>query len=201
MHINTHVAIGIILSLLYYKFIDNFLFNTILIFCICFLIDFDFMLSKYVKTKNHRILPTHGLFIYFLFILIFYIISLFGFYIPIILFIGIAGISHVLIDCIDWGIGLLSPFSNKIFFGILPKPPESIINEQSLRKRQCWFTTTYYKSKLLLIIDIIIFIISIISLIYLNILFWWYYLIYFFFLTIHLLEYYKCIKYKQNKLS
>jgi len=191
LHINTHVAIGSILSLIYSYFIDSFTVNIIVIFCISFLIDFDFVFSRYAKNRNHRVLPTHGIIIYLIILPI-------GIFLPVFYFISIAGVVHVLIDCLDWGVGILSPFSKKIYFGRLPKPPETVINEESLRKRQCWFTTTYYNSKFLLFLEILFMIFAIFTIFFIDIAYWWFLLIYFFFLGIHLYSLYNCKKQKDK---
>jgi len=185
LHINTHIALGIIITLLYSYLLNPIYIEVFIVFCFSFLIDFDFILSKYAKNRNHRVLPTHGIMIYLFLIP-------FGFLLPIFFFLSVAGVVHVFIDCIDWGTAILSPFSKKIYFGILPKPPENIISEKSLNKRQCWFTLTYYKSKILMSIEIIIFIISIISIILINLFYWWFLIFYFLFLFIHLFSFYKC---------
>ncbi|MBD3229254.1 MAG: hypothetical protein GF329_13810 [Candidatus Lokiarchaeota archaeon] len=191
MHINTHVAIGIILSLLYYYFIYPIFIQVISIFFFSFIIDFDFLFSRYAVNRNHRVLPTHGIILYI-------ILFLFGFLHPLFFFLGFAGISHVLIDSIDWGVGILSPFTKKIYFGYLPRPPEEVIDENRLRNKQCWFTLTYYNSKLLIIIDIIITTLAIIAIFLINISYWWYLLVYSFFLFVHLYSYYQCKKQKDK---
>ena len=189
LHINTHIATGIILSMFYSFFINNDILSIIIICCFSFLIDFDFIFSKYAKNRNHRILPTHGITLYL-------IILPFGIFNSIFYFVGLAGIFHVLMDCIDWGVGLFSPISKKIYFGILPKPPENIINEESIRKRQCWFTLTYYNSKILLIVEVLVLILSIFLVIYVNFSFWWFYILYSLFLMVHLYSFYRCKKAK-----
>ena len=191
MHINTHVALGIILSLIYSYFISQIFINVIAIFSMSFLIDFDFLFSKYAKNRNHRVLPTHGIIIYL-------ILLPFGVFFPIFSFLGLAGLIHILIDCLDWGVGIFSPFSKKIYFGILPKPSKEIINDDSLRRRQCWFISTYYKSKILMFVDILIIGISIILLFLINVWYWWYYLIYSFFLALHITSYFRCKKQKDK---
>ncbi|TFF90623.1 MAG: hypothetical protein EU548_02050 [Promethearchaeota archaeon] len=192
MHINTHVAVGIIFSLLYSYFINPIFIQVISIFFFSFMIDFDFIFSKYAVNRNHRVLPTHGIILYL-------IIFFFGFLHQVFFFLGLAGISHIFIDSIDWGVGILSPFSKKIYFGHLPKPPKEVIDENELRNKQCWFTLTYYNSKLLIIIDIIITVSAVITIIFIDMSYLWYILIYVFFLVIHLYSFYKCKKQKDKK--
>jgi hypothetical protein len=171
--------------------VNSFILEVLAIFCFSFFIDFDFLFSKYAENRNHRVLPTHG-------IILHAIIFLFGFLHPVFFFLGLVGMIHVGIDSIDWGVGILSPFSKKIYFGHLPKPPEKVIDKNSLRNRQCWFTLTYYNSKLLIIIDIIITISAIIMIFVINVAYWWYLLIYFFFFFIHMYSYYQCKKQKDK---
>jgi len=187
VHINTHVSVGIILSMIYYLFIRPTPFEVILLFCFSFLIDFDFLFSRFAENRNHRVLPTHGVIIYLGLLPI-------GVFFPIFTFLGTAGIIHVLIDCIDWGVAILSPISKKIYFGLLPKPSDEVINEPSLKKRQCWFTLTYYRSKFIIIIDVALMIASIIILFLVNPFYWWFILVLSFFLVIHLLSYFRCKK-------
>ena len=110
MHINVHCAVAICLSMIFLEFLN--VFQIILIISASILIDFDFLFSKYAKDHNHRRLPTHSFIPYL-------ILIPFGLLMIEFLWIGIAGIFHVLIDVIDWGIYPLTPrINDKVLGGV-----------------------------------------------------------------------------------
>ena len=188
MHINVHCAIGIILSMIFWDFLIN-IFQVILIISVSILIDFDFIFSKHAKDHNHRRLPTHGFIPYL-------ILLPFGFLMIEILWVSIAGMFHVLIDMIDWGIYPLTPkVKDKILGGFL-YVPETDENSEPLKK--CYFVNTYYGSKIIIALEVIFFSTAL-SLILWRSLFNLIYLIpYALFLAMHLTTYFKFCKKKKG---
>ncbi|NVM29711.1 MAG: hypothetical protein HWN65_12785 [Candidatus Helarchaeota archaeon] len=141
-----HISQGIIIAMLFFPYLEFLEVWLVVIFP--FLIDFDFLLSKYAKNNNHRRLVTHSLIPYICLLII-------GIFFPLALILGICGVVHILSDVIDWGTALFAPFYGEPVGGILPKPPKEIIEIPNYRKRQCWFAKTYYTSKILLVLEIL----------------------------------------------
>ena len=125
-----------------------------------FLIDLDFLLSKFAKNNNHRRLITHSLIPYICLLLI-------GIFFPLFLILGICGVVHILTDTLDWGTALFAPFYSEPLGGTLPKPPEEIINIPDYTKRQCWFAKTYYASSVMLLLEILFGVAAILLIIFL----------------------------------
>ncbi len=150
-----------------------------------FLIDFDFLFSKFAKDRNHRRLITHSLFPYIALLII-------GIFFPLILILGICGLVHVITDSIDWGTALFTPLYRAPIGGILPKPPKEIVEIPNYRKRQCWFTKTYYESKPVLTLEISFGALSVLLIIFLNIWYIWIIIFYLFFLILNLRFHFKC---------
>ncbi len=176
-----HISQGIIIGLLFLPYLGYLEFYIVVFFP--FLIDFDFLLSKYAKNNNHRRLITHSLTPYVCLLII-------GIFYPLFLILGICGVVHVISDAIDWGTSLLAPFYNDPLGGILKKPPKEIVNITNYRKRQCWFVKTYYTSRIILLLEILFGIASVISIILTNL--WYLALLIFYFLFLVLqLNFYK----------
>lgn len=150
-----------------------------------FLIDLDFLLSKYAKGNNHRRLITHSLIPYICLLII-------GIFIPIFLILGICGVVHILTDVIDWGTALFSPLYNDTIGGILPTPPQEIIDIPDYKKRQCWFTKTYYTSIIMIISELIFGLAAVLLIVFINISYVWIILFYLLFLGLNLNFYRQC---------
>ncbi|TFG05142.1 MAG: hypothetical protein EU536_02880 [Promethearchaeota archaeon] len=185
MHLHVHISQGIIIAMLFLPSL-SFL-EVILVVAFPFLIDFDFLLSKYAQNRNHRRLITHSLIPYSL-------LLVFGIFFPICLILGICGVVHILSDVIDWGTALFSPLYREPLGGILPKPPSTIIEIPDYRKRQCWFAKTYHNSRIITGLDIFFGAAAILLIIIINILYIWLIAFYLIFLILHLNFYLKCIK-------
>ena len=112
------------------------------------------------------------------------------------LWVGIAGIFHVLVDMIDWGIYPLTPrIKDKILGGFL-FVPETDSNSDPLKK--CYFVKTYYESKIIISLEIIIFIASLILILWRSLFALIYLIPYALFLAMHLTTYLKFCKKKKN---
>ena len=136
MHVNVHCAVGIILSLIFIDYLT--LFQLYLIIGVIVLIDFDFIFSNFAKDHNHRRLFTHSFIPYLILLPLGLIFIEF-------LWVGIAGLFHLLFDMLDWGIYPLTPkFKDEIFAGFLHVPK----TEEKLKR--CYFIKRYYARKALL---------------------------------------------------
>jgi len=174
--------------MLFSPFFPFFEFSLIVAFP--FLIDFDFLLSKYAKNNNHRRLITHSLIPYLCLLVI-------GIFIPLLLILGICGVVHILSDALDWGTALFAPFYNDTLGGILPKPPKEIVEIPNYRKRQCWFTKIYYTSFSLFTLEIVLGLAAILSIIFINFWYLWVLIFYFLFVALQVRFYLSC-KQKEN---
>ena len=150
-----------------------------------FLIDLDFLLSKYAKNNNHRRLLTHSLLPYIPLLIL-------GPFFPFVLALGIGAIVHILTDTLDWGTALLTPFYRDPIGGILPHPPKEIVEIPNYRKRQCWFATTYYKNPVLLALEVVFGVAAILLIIIIDIWYLWITLFYFFFVALQVRFNLKC---------
>ncbi len=166
--------------------------EVLLVVAFPFLIDLDFLLSKYAKHRNHRRLITHSLLPYVILLIL-------GIFFPIILILGICGVIHILTDAIDWGTALLNPFYDEPLGGVLPKPPKEVIDIPDYRRRQCWFTKTYYQSKILLGLEVIFGGIAIVLIIINDIAYLWILIFYFTFITMQILAYSRCTSPENKK--
>ncbi|MHA1785836.1 MAG: hypothetical protein ACTSX4_08960 [Candidatus Helarchaeota archaeon] len=184
---NVHCAIGICISMIFLDYLN--IYQILLIIGISVLIDIDFIFSKHVKDHNHRRLPTHSFIPYL-------IILPFGIFMIELLWVGIAGIFHVLLDILDWGIYPLTPsIRNRVLGGFLFTPKRRD-DEPPLKK--CYFINTYYGSKLIIVMEIIAFMAALSLILYRA----FFYLIliipYFILLAIHLSTYFKFCRKNQN---
>lgn len=178
-----HISQGIIVAMLFLSSLCLIEFCIVVAFP--FIIDLDFLLSKYAKNRNHRLLITHSLIPYICLLVI-------GIFFPLFLILGICGVVHILTDTIDWGTALFAPFYNEPIGGILPNPPKEIVEIPNYRKRQCWFAITYYKSLILLFIEVLFGVIAILLIIFFNIWYIWITSFYFLFIVLQLKFQLKC---------
>jgi hypothetical protein len=178
-----HIAQGIIIALLFLPFLTVFEFYLVVIFP--FLIDLDFLFSKFAKNKNHRRLITHSLLPYIA-------LLTFGFIYPVFFILGLCGVVHLLIDMIDWGTALLAPFYRDPIGGVLPHVPLNLISEANFEQRQCWFTKTYYRSKVILTVEVLIVLLAISLILIIAVQYLWLMVLYSLFLAFHLTYYVSC---------
>ena len=178
-----HIAQGIITALLFSPFLTIFEFYLVVFFP--FLIDLDFIFSKFAKNNNHRRLLTHSLLPYLA-------LAALGFIYPLFFILGLCGVVHLLIDVIDWGTALFAPFYRDPIGGSLPQVPPNIISESDFQQRQCWFTKTYYGSKLILTVEVLIALLAIALILILGVQYLWLMVFYSLFLAFHLTHYRRC---------
>lgn len=186
MHINVHCALAICISMIFLDYLN--IFQIILIISVSILIDFDFLFSKYAKDHNHRRLPTHSFVPYL-------IILPFGLFLIELLWVGIAGLFHVLLDLIDWGIYPLTPrFRNKIMGGFLFVPQ---VNDGDDPLKKCYFVNTYFGSKFIIFLEISAFISALLLIIWRSLFYLILLIPYGVFLAMHLITYLKFCKKKK----
>ncbi|MFW9937520.1 MAG: metal-dependent hydrolase, partial [Candidatus Thorarchaeota archaeon] len=98
MHINSHFAVGVIISSILHYFYNFVLLEFIIIVISSFICDFDVFFSKYAFKHNHRMLISHS-------IIPSVIIMFFGliFSWNVLFFSGLVYFIHIIIDTFDWG--------------------------------------------------------------------------------------------------
>lgn len=145
VHANTHIAFGITITALLSLVIPLTWLDFLLAVCGSFAQDFDFLLSKYAKDENHRLLLTHSLWPGVAAIFLAFPLAM-----PWIFVAGINSICHVFFDSLDWGVTL---FGQKVLFGprILHRGNSLTINETKERypNFRCYFTIQWYRNRLM----------------------------------------------------
>lgn len=184
MHINSHFAVGVIISSILNYFYDFNLFDFFLIVFFSFICDFDVFFSKYARNNNHRMLISHSIIPGSIIMLIGFLISW-----PALLLSGFVYLVHILIDTLDWG-------TNFFYFQKKQIGPKLLISKEEFenislylakyKKPESFFDNKYYKSKVCISIEIILFILMIISIILFAVQFILMVLMYFPFLYFHL---------------
>ena len=189
MQINAHFSMGIILAfLIKIWFLPNLSFFEIaFVIFVSVIIDFDFLFSSFLSDHNHRRLPTHGILLYFILLIIG--IGFFYFHVNYPLLFALAGLFHVGLDLIDWGTALLSPIRTHLLVGgILPPPPSNDGTETP----QCYFTMVYYGSRTMIILEIAIFLLSVILILLIDFIYLYLLIGYFVILILYLFHYHSC---------
>ena len=190
MHINVHLAFGVIVASITNYFMPLNIFTFSFIVLCGFISDFDIIFKKYAKDHNHRMLITHSIYISLIIIIIGIIIGIIFDEIWVLMG-GIAYFCHILIDLIDWGTNFW--FNSKMFgLRILLSPEERIDLSHVIedkKYRQFFFVQRYYSSKLMIFLEIVIGISMFIALFALAINYWYFILGYIFFFAFHFSEY------------
>lgn len=161
MHANVHFALGVIIASIANFFVPLHLIEYSLIVICSFGVDFDFLFSRFeTKDKgNHRNFFTHtiypGLIIFIAGIIVY---SVFNYHI--IWICGISYISHILFDCVDWGVRF---FFTEKYYGlyILITQDEKNLNRNygKLLRRlkeedEFFFIKRYYQNNFIIFLDV-----------------------------------------------
>jgi hypothetical protein len=159
MHINVHIAIGIITtSILHYFFNFNFIEYSIVLF-LSFVCDFDIFLAKLAKNQNHRLYITHSLIPSTILIVIGIIIMIY-FNNNVILLGGLSYMLHIIIDTFDWGTNLFYFPKRQNGFKFLMSLEETENLPYYLSKYKnpsSFFDTKYYTNSICITIEICLF--------------------------------------------
>jgi len=159
MHINIHIAIGIIFtSVLHYFFKFN-LFEYVFIMILSFICDFDIFFSKIAKNHNHRLFITHSIIPSIALIIVgFILIIYFNNYV--IFLGGLSYLFHILIDTFDWGTNVFYFPKKQTGFKLLVSNEENKNIQYYLSQYklpESYFDAKYYENKFCMGIEIIIF--------------------------------------------
>lgn len=159
MHLNVHYAFGIIVASITSYFLPNTtIFEFLIIICGSFLVDFDFLLIRFMKENNHRRYFTHTIYPSLVIILIAILINN-----MVIMIAGFCYVCHILLDLLDWGVRLFYTDKNYGLF-LLLSSDERKLNSDDLKKfiidqekeNEYFFETRYYNNKIISSIDIVI---------------------------------------------
>lgn len=160
MHINVHIAIGVITTSFLHYFFNFTVLEFVLIVIFSFICDFDIFLSKYAKDNNHRLLITHSIFPSIVVIIIGYILNWSALIIS-----GFSYSFHIFIDTLDWGTNIFYFQKKQIGFKLLISKEEFENLPKYLAKYKVpasFFDEKYYNNKICLGVEIILFILMII---------------------------------------
>ncbi|MFW9998680.1 MAG: hypothetical protein ACFE9Q_06180 [Candidatus Hodarchaeota archaeon] len=160
MHINVHMAIGVIITSVLDYFFNFTILEFIAIVLFSFICDFDVFLSKFAKDNNHRLLITHSIIPSILIIIIGYILRW-----SVLIFIGYSYALHIIIDTTDWGTNFFY-FQNKLVGLKLLISKEETENLSkylaNYKVPASFFDEKYYGNKICIGIEVISFVLMII---------------------------------------
>ena len=188
IHINIHLALGLIIASIYHAFFKVDLFQFTLIVSCALIADLDIIFIKYTKVENHRMLISHSIFPCILFFIIGFFSSS-----TLILTCGLAYLSHILLDTIDWGTNLFY-FQKKpigLMFLISKEEIENLNDYLSNYKvARSYFDFKYYDSKFMQSFEILLFIAMLFFMIFFAVEFILMIVVYFIGLGIHIFTHY-----------
>ena len=196
MHINTHIAVGVIFASLLHYFFNFTLLEFILIVFLSFICDFDVFFSKYAKEHNHRLLISHSIIPSAILIIIG-----FGLNWTTLLLGGINYFIHIIIDTLDWGTNVFYFQNKQIGFKFLISKEEFENLPKYLAKYKTpasFFDEKYYNNKLCLVIELLCFILMIFFLLLFAIQYLFLILLYFTGLYFHLHRHFTLKKIEEN---
>lgn len=188
MHINSHFAVGVIISSVLHYFYNFILLEFILIVFSSFICDFDVFFSKYAIDHNHRMLISHSIIPSIIIMIIGLIFSW-----PALFFSGFVYFIHIVIDTFDWGTNFFYFQKKQVGLRFLISREEFENLEAYLsqyKKSESFFDAKYYKNKICISIEFILFLLMLISVIIFALKFILIVLIYFPFLYFHLQRHY-----------
>jgi hypothetical protein len=194
MHINVHVALGIIIATIAGQFIDlTFWYFGFIVFFSIFP-DFDIIFKKFAFEKNHRNLFPHSIYIPSFMLIIGIILNNI-----IMIFCAIGYFIHLFADTFDWGLDLF--FSKKTVGLSLLLTLDERINLPTILEKypipQFFFIHRYYHTLWVILTEILVFGAMMILLLGFEPLFWYFIFIYLAAVLVHFVEYNE-IKHQHN---
>ncbi|MFX0057811.1 MAG: hypothetical protein ACFE85_03280 [Candidatus Hodarchaeota archaeon] len=188
MHINSHFAVGVIISSILHYFYSFILIEFLLIIFSSFICDFDVFFSKYAINNNHRMLISHSIvpsIIIMIFGFIFNWIALF--------FSGFVYFIHIVIDTFDWGTNFFYFQKKQVGLKLLISREEfENIGEylKKYKRAESFFDVKYYQNRVCMGIEVLLFILMMVCAIFFAFKFILIVLFYFPFLYFHLQRHY-----------
>lgn len=186
MHLNVHVAVGIIIASITTLFISlNFWTFGCIVLC-AFITDFDILIRNRAKDGNHRNLFTHSIYPAMIIVGVGLILRQ-----PWLMIAGVVYLVHLLMDTFDWGVNLF--YTGRTVGSQLLIHPEEKENFQQLLNqlpiKSYFFAHRYYTTRWVQISESFCFLGMIALMIWLTPSFWYFGWIYVLTLSLHLVEY------------
>ena len=200
MHINIHIAVGIIITSILHYFFNFNLIEYLFILLLSFVCDFDILYTKYAKNQNHRLYFTHSLIPSTILIIIGVVVILFFDY-NVILLGGFSYMFHILIDTFDWGTNLFyfpkkqNGFKLLISLEELENLPRYL---SQYKNPGSFFDTKYYNNNICMMIEITLFCIMLIIVVIFALEYIYFISFYFIGLAFHLSRHYQLKKSERN---
>ena len=196
MHINSHFAVGIIIASILNYYLKFNLYEFLLIVFFSFICDFDVLLVKFAKDKNHRMLITHSIIPGIVIIVLGFILNWVALIIS-----GISYSIHIIIDTFDWGTNFFYFTKKQVGFKLLISEEEFNNISQYLAKYknpQTFFDKKYYGNLICLLMEVLIFTGMIFFIIIFALNYFTVIIFYPFFLTFHLVRHFNLKKNESN---
>ena len=159
MHINFHIAVGIIVTSIIHYYFSLTLIEYLFILLLSFICDFDIFFAKLAKNQNHRIYFTHSL-IPIVILIFIGIIIVFIFDYSVLFLAGFSYFLHIIIDTFDWGTNLFYFPKKQNGFKLLLSLEEIENLPRYLSKYkhpESFFDSKYYNNTICLIIEFVLF--------------------------------------------
>ncbi|MHA1727404.1 MAG: metal-dependent hydrolase [Promethearchaeota archaeon] len=194
MHTNVHYALGVIIASITSYFIPLNLIEYGFILVCSFGVDFDILFSRFEKKDggNHRNFITHTIYPGAVIFIVGVFIAIFNNYWTV-LICGIAYLSHIFLDCVDWGVKLF--FTSKYYgwYLLITQDEKNLgidykkIINKNMAEDKNFFIKRYYNSNSgIIYLDITISILGFAILFNFTPNLWWVYIGFFLLLEFHL---------------
>lgn len=196
MHINTHLAVGVIFTSFLHYFFNFTLLEFVIIVIFSFICDFDVFFSKYARDHNHRLLISHSIIPSIIIIIIGYILNWLALVIS-----GFSYAIHIIIDTFDWGTNFFYFQKKQVGLKLLISKDEFENLSKYLakyKKPASFFDERYYSNKVCLAIEIILFILMLVFIIIYAVQYIFMILLYFLGLYFHLHRHFTLKKIEEN---
>jgi hypothetical protein len=197
MHINVHIAIGVIFTSILQFFYNFTILEFVLIVFLSFICDFDIFFSKYAKDNNHRLLITHSIIPSIVVIIVGGILNW-----PALILSGISYLIHIFIDTLDWGTNIWYFQKKQVGFKLMISKEEFENLPKNLAKYKVpasYFDEKYYSNKICLGVEIIVFSLMIVFIILFALQYIIMILLYFLFLYFHLQRHFSLKRIEKNE--
>ncbi|MFX0104699.1 MAG: hypothetical protein ACFE75_04320 [Candidatus Hodarchaeota archaeon] len=196
MHINSHLAVGVIFTSILHFFLNFPLIEFVIIVTFSFICDFDIFFSKYAKDNNHRLLISHSIIPSIIIIIFGYILNY-----SVLVFGGLSYAIHIILDTLDWGTNFFYFQKKQIGFKLLISKEEYKNLPKYLARYKnpaSFFDEKYYKNKVCLATEISLFILMTLSILLFAVQYLFILLLYFLGLYFHLHRHFTLKKIEQN---
>ncbi len=196
IHINSHFAIGVIITSIAHSFFHFTWLDFLLIVFLSFLNDWDIFFSKYAKDHNHRNLISHSIIPSLCIIVLGFVINW-----PALIIGGIGYFIHICVDTFDWGTNFFYFPKKTVGLRFLIRKEEKELPKYLAQYKvpESFFDLKYYNNKVTIALEIILFALMMLFLILYALEFIWVIVFYFLGLTFHLSRHFHLKKVESSK--